>query len=65
MFAPFEVKGEHIQYYNTKNLRRVYDYQIFRVIILGMHKQSVPGLLSLRGRPGVEAGKEHALKMPY
>ena len=28
--APFEVKGE--LYCNTKNLRRVYGYQVFRVI---------------------------------
>ena len=30
--TPFEVKGEHTQYYNKKSLRRVYDYQVFRVI---------------------------------
>ena len=28
----FEVKGEHIRYYKTKSLERVYDYQVFRVI---------------------------------
>ena len=30
--TPFEVKSELIQYCNTNSLRRVYDYQIFRVI---------------------------------
>ena len=27
-----EVKGELVRYCNTKSLRRVYDYQVFRVI---------------------------------
>ena len=30
--VPIEVKGEHIRFHNTKSLRRVYDYQVFRVI---------------------------------
>ena len=30
--VPFEVEGELIRYYNMKSLRRVYDYQVFRVI---------------------------------
>ena len=53
----FEVKGEHIQYYNMKSLRWIYDYQVFRVILC-MRKQSIPGPPPPpppRGWPGVEA----------
>ena len=39
----------------------VYDYQVFRVI-LHMRKQSIPGLPSFRGWPGVEATTSLSIK---